>query len=194
MAITSYQERFTPGNFKLFKQGWYMNERAISRLTCIVMAFFPALWGIFSFMNNISDFEGTASNAVAPLLSMQDTYHVPGMMWRAITSPQAPFIGLACITTMETLAGIFACTGIFRMLKNLTGPYPLFVAGKSWAMLGACFAVLVWGIGFMVVAGDWFMAWQAKENPLSTQLGAFLYAAPNMLALVIFMLHKESSS
>lgn len=50
------------------------------------------------------------------------------------------------------------------------------------------------GIGFMVVAGDWFMAWQAKENPLSTQLGAFLYAAPNMLALVIFMLHKESSS
>lgn len=171
-----------------------MNERTVSRLACIVMALFPAMWGIFSLMNNLADFDGTAANAVAPLLSMQDTYHVPGMMWRAITQPHAPFIGLACITAMETLAGIFACVGILRMLKNLTGPYPWFVAGKTWAMLGACCAVLVWGVGFMVVAGDWFMAWQAKENPLSTQLGALLYAAPSMLALVIFMLHKEPSS
>ncbi|MFZ5177717.1 DUF2165 family protein, partial [Enterobacter kobei] len=69
-----------------------------------------------------------------------------------------------------------------------------FTVGKSWAMLGACCAILVWGIGFMVVAGDWFMAWQAKENPLATQLGALLYAAPNMLAIVILMLHKEKKA
>lgn len=171
-----------------------MNESVISRLACIVMALFPALWGIFSLMNNLADFDGTAANAVAPLLSMQDTYHIPGMMWRAITLPQASVMGLAIITTMETLAGLFACVGILRMLTSITGPSSRFVAGKSWAMLGACCAILVWGIGFMVVAGDWFMAWQAKENPLATQLGALLYTAPNMLALVIFILHKEQNA
>ncbi|RJF58570.1 DUF2165 family protein [Serratia inhibens] len=23
----------------------------------------------------------------------------------------------------------------------------------------------LWGLGFMVIAGDWFMAWQARDNP-----------------------------
>ncbi|WP_262772069.1 hypothetical protein [Enterobacter asburiae] len=47
-----------------------MNESVMSRLAFIMLALFPALWGIFSLMNNIADFEGTAANAVAPLLSM----------------------------------------------------------------------------------------------------------------------------
>ncbi|KFD24841.1 conserved hypothetical transmembrane protein [Yokenella regensburgei ATCC 49455] len=49
----------------------------------------------------------------------------------------------------------------------------------------------MWGVGFMVVAGDWFMSWQTKENPLSTQLGALLYMVPNTLALIVFLSHKE---
>lgn len=171
-----------------------MTERNISRLVCIVMALFPALWGVFSFMNNIAGFYGTATNAVAPLLSMQNTYNEPGIMWRAITTPQISFIGLACITTMETLAGIFGCVGLFIMLKNILRPYKQFSVGKSFVMIGSCFAILVWGVGFMVIAGDWFMAWQAKENALATQLGASLYAIPNMFVLVILMLHKEQAS
>ncbi len=58
-------------------------------------------------------------------------------------------------------------------------------------MAGATCAILVWGVGFMVVAGDWFMAWQTKENPLSTQLGALLYMVPNTLALIVFLSHKQ---
>lgn len=169
-----------------------MNERNVSRIVCLIMALFPALWGCFSFMNNIADFSGTVENAVAPLLSMQDTWNVPGLMWRAITIPEAPRVGLVLITATETLAGIFACTGLVLMVKNLFSPYQKFAAGKAWAMLGAACAVLVWGIGFMVVAGDWFMAWQAKENPLATQLGALLYTVPNILTLIFFMVQKES--
>ncbi|KNC92449.1 DUF2165 family protein [Trabulsiella odontotermitis] len=168
-----------------------MNELKMSRLVCLVMALFPALWGIFSFMNNISDFAGTAQNAVGPMLSMKDTYNVPGQVWRSINLPEAPYIGLAFITTMETLAGVFAAIGLILMLKNFARPYPQFSVGKAWAMLGAACAILVWGVGFMVVAGDWFMAWQAKENPLSTQLGALLYMIPNGLAVIIFLTHKE---
>ncbi|MEQ4958859.1 DUF2165 family protein [Enterobacter hormaechei] len=168
-----------------------MNEIKISRLVCLVMAMFPALWGIFSLMNNLTDFAGTASNAVGPMLSMRDTYHVPGQIWRAVNIPFAPYVGLAVITSVEALAGIFASVGVVLMLVSYPRSYHKFAVGKAWAMLGATCAILVWGVGFMVVAGDWFMAWQAKESPLSTQLGALIYMVPNALALIIFMVHKE---
>ncbi|MGA9617627.1 MAG: DUF2165 domain-containing protein, partial [Serratia proteamaculans] len=39
-----------------------MNEITMSRLGCIVLSLFPALWGIFSLLNNTADFAGTAQH------------------------------------------------------------------------------------------------------------------------------------
>jgi predicted small integral membrane protein len=78
------------------------------------------------------------------------------------------------------------------MVKLRGHSYATFARGKAWAMLGALCAIAVWGIGFMVVAGDWFMAWQAKEDPLAVQLGALLYMVPNTLALMLLMLQRDS--
>jgi predicted small integral membrane protein len=169
-----------------------MNEITLSRLSCIVLSLFPALWGIFSLLNNTADFAGTARHAVAPLFSMQDTYQVPGLMWRAITAPWAGMVGLALITLLESLAGITAAFGMVLMVKHLGHPYAAFAKGKAWAMLGALCAIAVWGLGFMVVAGDWFMAWQARDNPLAVQLGALLYMLPNALALMLLMVQRDS--
>ncbi|HHU4142827.1 TPA: DUF2165 family protein [Serratia marcescens] len=144
-----------------------MNEITVSRLGCIVLSLFPALWGLFSLLNNTADFTGTARNAVGPLLAMQDTYQTPGLMWRAISADWACMLGLAVITTLETLAGLFAAPGVVLMIGRLRGPYAAFAKGKAWAMLGAICAIAVWGVGFMVLAGDWFMAWQAKKDPLA---------------------------
>ncbi|CAI0967465.1 Predicted small integral membrane protein (DUF2165) [Serratia quinivorans] len=168
-----------------------MNEITMSRLGCIVLSLFPALWGIFSLLNNTADFSGTAQHAVAPLLGMQDTYQVPGLMWRAISVEWAGQVGLAMITLLESVAGIAAGFGVVLMLKHLGHSYAAFARGKAWAMLGALCAIAVWGLGFMVVAGDWFMAWQAKEHPLAVQLGAMLYMVPNTLALIFLMLQRD---
>ncbi|AQT63436.1 hypothetical protein B0W01_05235 [Serratia marcescens] len=168
-----------------------MNEITVSRLGCIVLSLFPALWGLFSLLNNTADFAGTARNAVGPLLAMQDTYQTPGLMWRAISADWACMLGLAVITTLETLAGLFAAAGVVLMIGRLKGPYADFAKGKAWAMLGAICAIAVWGVGFMVVAGDWFMAWQAKKDPLAVQLGALIYLAPNAFALLFLMLQRE---
>ncbi|WP_392559653.1 DUF2165 family protein [Orbus mooreae] len=169
-----------------------MNEIKISRFVCLVMTLFPALWGVFSLLNNISGFSGTVQYAVTPLLTMQNTSNDPAFMWRAINIDWVPTVGLIAITTIEGLGGIFGCIGLIMMVKNFNKSYTLFSKAKAWALLGASFAVLVWGVGFMVVAGDWFMAWQAKENPLNTQLGAMLYALPCMLTIVILLLQKET--
>ncbi|MDP8619471.1 DUF2165 family protein [Serratia marcescens] len=168
-----------------------MNEITVSRLGCIVLSLFPALWGLFSLLNNTADFAGTARNAVGPLLAMQDTYQTPGLMWRAIGADWACMLGLAVITTLETLAGLFAAAGVVLMIGRFKDPYAAFAKGKIWAMLGALCAIAVWGVGFMVVAGDWFMAWQAKQDPLAVQLGALIYLAPNAFALLFLMLQRE---
>lgn len=168
-----------------------MNEITVSRLGCIVLSLFPALWGLFSLLNNTVDFVGTAHNVVGPMISMQDTYQTPGLMWRAITASWAGMLGLAIITTMESLAGILGALGVVMMVIRLKSPYTVFANGKSYAMLGALCAIAVWGIGFMVVAGDWFMAWEAKDNPLSLQLGALIYLTPNAFALLFMMLQRE---
>ncbi|MGV3344959.1 DUF2165 family protein [Enterobacteriaceae bacterium LUAb1] len=170
-----------------------MNEKKMSRLACLVTALFPALWGIFSLLNNFADFQGTAQHAVQPLISMADTYHQPAQQWRAITAVWAPYAGLAVITIAESLAGIFSLVGIIIMLCHFGRSAEKFSIGRAWVIAGTCCAIMVWGIGFMVIAGDWFMAWEASHDPLSTQLGAMIYALPCMLTLIIQIITRETT-
>jgi predicted small integral membrane protein len=170
-----------------------MDLRLAHRLALVVMALFPALWGLLGFLNNVTGFEGTAAYAVKPMLAMTNTYGNPLQTWRAITAPWAAPAGLVAITTVETAAGVLGVIAIVVMLLNLHGSASDFARGKAWMILSCLCAILVWGVGFMVVAGDWFLAWQGKQDPLSTQLGAMIYFLPCALALILAMIHREEA-
>ena len=170
-----------------------MDIRTAKRLALIVMALFPALWGLLGDLNNLSDFSGTASNAVRPLIAMTNTYGNPWQTWRAITGAWAAPVGLILIIAVETTAGILGAIAISVMLVNISGSAEAFARGKAWMILACLAAVLVWGVGFMVVAGDWFLTWQASKDPLSTQLGAMIYFLPCALALIVAILHKDEA-
>ncbi|MEI9900654.1 MAG: hypothetical protein WDN31_11630 [Hyphomicrobium sp.] len=43
----------------------------------------------------------------------------------------------------------------------------------------------------MVIAGDWFLSWEAKTMPLSNQLGGMIYFLPNALGLIVAMVHRD---
>ena len=167
-----------------------MSYKQTVRLSIILMALFPTLWGLFSFMNNTSGFAGTAQYAVAPLLSMSDTYGNPAQTWRAITSPMAANIFLAIITAVETLAGLLGLWSIFKLLKAFKDTPKAFEDAKSPLVLSCVLAILVWGVGFAVIAGDYFLAWQSKTT-LATQIGGLIYAIPCFLTLILAVIHKE---
>jgi len=169
-----------------------MDLRLVKRLALIVMALFPALWGLLGDLNNVTDFSGAATNAVAPMIAMTNTYGT--QTWRAITAPWAAPVGLSVIMAVETAAGVFGAIGVVVMLVNLNGSATAFARGKAWMILGCLSGILVWGVGFMVVAGDWFLAWQAKQDPLSTQEGAMIYFLPCALALIVAMIHREDGA
>jgi predicted small integral membrane protein len=168
-----------------------VNMRNVGRLVLIVMALFPTLWGFLGLLNDATDFNDTVVNAVQPMIAMTDTYGNPLQQARAITAPWAATVGLIGIMSVETLAGIFGLVGLVVMLINIGRSSEDFAKGKAWMMLGCLFAVLVWGVGFMVIAGDYFLAWEAKTDPLNTQLGSMVYFLPNALGLILASLHRE---
>jgi predicted small integral membrane protein len=170
-----------------------INTRNVARLALVVMALFPTLWGFLGLINDATDFNDTVVNAVRPMIEMTDTYGNPLQQVRAITAPWAAPVGLVGIMTVETLAGIFGLIGLVLMLRHLGGSSAEFDKGKAWMMLGCVFAVLVWGIGFMVIAGDYFLSWEAKTNPQATQLGSMIYFLPNALGLILAILHREDA-
>ena len=154
----------------------------------------PAIWGWLGVVNDATDFSGTAANAVRPLLEMTNTYGNPWQTWRAIDAPWAADVGLVGIMAAEGLAGLLATVGLLIMLRHLGGTAADFARGKAWMVAGALFGVLVWGVGFMVIAGDWFLAWQAKSDPLATQIGGMVYMIPCALAVLVAMLHREEGA
>ena len=168
-----------------------MDLRIMKRLAPIVMALFPALWGFLGDLNNTADFSGTANNAVRPMIAMTNIYGNPWQTWRAITAPWAAPVGLVLIMAVETAAGTLGIIGVVVMLVNIRGSAAAIAKGKAWMILACLSAILVWGVGFMVVAGDWFLAWQANKDPLATQLGAMIYFLPCALALIVAMIHRE---
>ncbi|MGO8800356.1 MAG: DUF2165 family protein [Roseiarcus sp.] len=170
-----------------------MDLRTVKRLALIVMALFPALWGVLGDLNNATAFTSTADNAVAPLIAMTNTYGNPWQTWRAITAPWAAPVGLAIIMAVETSAGILGVIAVVVMLLNLRASPAAFAKGKAWMILACLAAILIWGVGFMVVAGDWFLTWQAKTDPVATQLGAMIYFLPCALGLVVAMSHQEEA-
>lgn len=170
-----------------------MDLRLAKRFALIVMALFPALWGLIGDLNNASDFSGTVNNAVKPMIAMTNTYGNPWQTWRAITAPAASPVALVIIMAFETMAGVLAAISIVVMLANISGTAAQFARGKAWMILACLFAVLVWGVGFMVVAGDWFLAWEAAKDPLGVQLGAMIYFLPCALALIVAMHHHEEA-
>jgi predicted small integral membrane protein len=171
----------------------FVDLRIAKRIALIVMALFPTLWGLLGDLNNVADFSGTATNAVKPLIAMSNTYGNPLQTWRAITAPWAAPVGLIVIMAVETAAGILGAVSVVVMLANFRGSAAAFAKGKAWMIFACLCAVLVWGVGFMVVAGDWFLAWQAKSDPLATQLGAMIYFLPCALALIVVMIHQEET-
>lgn len=156
------------------------------RLAPIVLLLFPGLWGLLGFMNNLSDFSGTVETAVKPMLAMTDTYGNPAQTWRAITAPWAAPVALVAITAMETLAGVLAFWSIGLMIRDFREPSYVFQSAKAPGIYGCLVAILVWGVGFMVVGGDWFLSWQGKDGIMG-QLGGLVYALPAMVALLVLM-------
>jgi len=127
------------------------------KLTAMVAVFFTLV-----VVGNTFDY-GTNFAFVQHVLSMDTTFRSPTVMGRAITDPTVHHLAYAAIIAWEAFAGILCWIGTARLLAALRAPGPAFDRAKAAAFVGLGAGFLLYGLGFMVVAAEWFQMWQSSQ-------------------------------
>lgn len=158
----------------------------IGRLLQTGIAFVPVCLGIFAFINNITDWNGTMDRVVSPLLTMTGNAAYETQGWRAIDAPFLTNVIYGLVTTLELLVGLIAAYGIVGMLRRRNSPYSEFRKYSYIVCLACLLGALIYCFIFFTVGGDWFLAWK-NENLLFLQGDSLNYAT--VLAIVFLFLY-----
>ncbi|WP_158880446.1 DUF2165 domain-containing protein [Amycolatopsis anabasis] len=139
--------------------------------------------GLIAF-NNLTDF-GTNQAFVHHVLAMDTTFRSPNLMWRAITSPGLADAAYIAIIAWEVLTALV----LFAAVGAWLGGRP---RARQLSTLGWLMMALLFGLGFLVIGGEWFAMWQSQEwNGLQPALQNFLLAA---VGLVLAQLRPAKAS
>ncbi len=127
-------------------------------------------------VGNITDF-GTNQDFVRHVLAMDTTFQSPNMMWRAITSPGLADAAYLAIIAWEVLTALVLICGFIGCIRNhISGHAPSTaykLSGLGWVM-----QLMLFGIGFLAIGGEWFQMWQSsKWNGLQAALPHIIIAS-----------------
>jgi predicted small integral membrane protein len=151
------------------------------RFAVTVLTAMTALQMTFIAFGNITDF-GTNQAFVQHVLAMDTTFRSPDMMWRAITSTGLQNTAYVVIIAWEALTALVLIAALVAWIRARTDT----TTARRLSTLGWVMWVLLFGVGFLAIGGEWFQMWQSdKWNGLQPALQNFLIAAA---ALVIAQL------
>lgn len=146
------------------------------RFAVLVLTGMTALQMALIAFGNITDF-GTNQAFVQHVLAMDTTFRSPDMMWRAITSPGLQNTAYVVIIVWETLTALVLIAAFVAWIRARD------VQARRLSTLGWVMWVLLFGVGFLAIGGEWFQMWQSdKWNGLQPALQNFLIAT---VALVV---------
>jgi predicted small integral membrane protein len=155
----------------------------ITRYAKIVMSACLAAFCLLVVFGNITDY-GTNYLFVQHVMSMDTTFPGNALMYRSITSPALWQLCYALIIAGEAITGILFLAGAIRLWQVRAAPGAVFNKAKRLVVAGALAAFLVWFLGFMVIAGEWFAMWQSQT--WNGQAAAFRFYV-TVLAVLIFV-------
>ena len=155
----------------------------IVRYAKIVMSLVLASFCLLVTFDNITDY-ATNYLFVEHVLSMDTTFPGNALMYRSIDSPVLWQIACAGIIAAEGATGALFLAGAVRLFQARNAPAAVFNEAKALTIAACVLAFLVWFLGFMVVAGEWFAMWQSAT--WNGQEGAFRFYTA-VLAVLIFV-------
>jgi predicted small integral membrane protein len=155
----------------------------IARYAKIVMSLVLASFCLLVTFDNITDY-ATNYLFVEHVLSMDTTFPGNALMYRSIDSPVLWQIAYAGIIAAEGATGALFLAGAVRLFQARNAPAAVFNEAKAYTIAACVLAFLVWFLGFMVVAGEWFAMWQSAT--WNGQEGAFRFYTA-VLAVLIFV-------
>ncbi|MET9800403.1 DUF2165 domain-containing protein [Streptomyces sp. NPDC006368] len=137
-----------------------------------------ALYMALVAFGNITDF-GTNQQFVQHVLAMDTTFKDPQLMWRAITSPALQNAAYVAIIVWEVLTASLLALATFLWAAGLR--HETYDRARRASTLGLVMMLLLFGLGFIGIGGEWFAMWQSSDwNGLD--------AASRNVALAAFVL------
>lgn len=115
---------------------------------------------------NLTDF-GTNWDFVRNVMGMQTTNFGgevgsgldPDVMWHAISAEPLQIVGYVCIIVAETLAAMVLIVATVKWLRGFRNN--TFQSARVWSNAGLLLIVVIFGIGFMAIGGEWFQMWRS---------------------------------
>ena len=128
-------------------------------------------------------------NAVQHVLVMDTISKSSTLMNRSISNISTQKIAFGSIIATETLAALFSWLGAILLFWYRRDPVQ-FVRKKQIANLGLGIGLLLYLLGFLVIAGEWFVMWQSTQwNAEQTAS----YLSIIILASLIFLNQEENA-
>jgi predicted small integral membrane protein len=160
--------------------------REIKALMVAALALYPLL----VVFGNITD---SQSNFVflQHVMSMDTTFPGNALMYRAVTAPALQHLAYALIIALEAATGLVLAWGALALWRARKASAGEFAAAKRWTAIGGFLGFLVWFVGFLVIAGEWFAMWQSAH--WNAQEAAFRFVVPIVLVM-LFVLQPEERS
>lgn len=134
---------------------------AILRLSRTVVTASVAFFFSLVVFGNLTDF-GSNWQFVQHVLSMDTTFQSPSLMWRAITSEGLQLAAYWLIIGWQGMTTVLLWLGVARMWKARNAGRGPFLRARNVAVLGLTAGLLLYGFGFLGVAGEWFAMWQSE--------------------------------
>lgn len=152
------------------------------RLTKVVIALMPAFLGLFALLNNLSDYKGTLDHVLVPIMCMKDTFGNPAQTWRSLCSVPLMHTVFIAVIMIETIICAVGFWGVYRMASTVRATSAAFRDSCRLTSLACLLGILVWGLGFFVIIGDWFLVWQGDFKPFRTD--GLTYSAIMIICLL----------
>ncbi|GAA0217129.1 DUF2165 domain-containing protein [Saccharothrix mutabilis subsp. mutabilis] len=128
-------------------------------------------------LGNVTDY-GTNRAFVEHVFAMDTTFQSPNTMYRAITNQTVVTIAYVLIIIWEAVTAVVLLAGFVAWLRGRT------VVARRLSSLGWVMQVLLFGGGFIVIGGEWFLMWQSKDwNGLTAAFQNFVVAAVGLILL-----------
>jgi predicted small integral membrane protein len=160
-----------------------MKSTDVSRLAKVALVACAGAFALLAGYGNVADFKGNAP-FVAHVLMMDTTFQNPDIMGRAIMSPTIHLVAYIAIILTELGIGVLALFAAARMFAARRD-VRRFNAAKAFAVIAVTVGVLLWYLGFLVIAGEWFAMWQSRDY--NAQDAAFRIVVVMLIILSILL-------
>jgi predicted small integral membrane protein len=141
------------------------------RAVVAALAGITGLQMVFIALGNITDF-GTNQAFVIHVLAMDTTFKSPNTIWRAITSTGVADAAYIAIIAWEVIAAVVLLAAFVAWLRGRT------TGARQLSIIGWLMWLLLFGLGFIVIGGEWFEMWESsKWNGLQPALQNLIIAS-----------------